>query len=153
MFTAIKAFFGGSYAYLAVGLLILALAGTVAFQWEQHKADAAQLDTEKLNTKAQAALVSQYREDLAEAQANADLQAQRARDLDKQVKERDARLKALDAEKRKISDAFDKLAGQAPQASQDCLSSDLPPSILEWLRDDGSGSDQDGSGKSPGNAH
>lgn len=163
MFTAIKAFFSGvtGYAYLAVGALVLALSGAVAYLWLWHKEDVAKLETKDQviankdkDIAAEKALTAQFRIDLGEAQAEAAFLAQRTRVLDSIIKDRDERLKDKDAEKKAIENAFEKLAAAAPKASQDCFASPLPPAVVEWLRSDGPVApsprkDENSSGKGP----
>lgn len=134
MLTAITAFLSGvkGYALLAVGVLILVLAGAVALQYEEHKADVAE------KTSLEGSLHT-LQQSLAQSEADKAALIQKQKELDQAVKERDARMKALNDAKRKLADELDGLKKTLPAPDQDCFSRDLPPSVLDLLRDSADG--------------
>jgi hypothetical protein len=129
MFTAIKAFFSGvtGYAYLAVGLLILALAGTVAFQYQQHKADVAQAEVAKQKYEGVSNALAQSEADKADL-------ARKAQTLDGLLTGQKRRADALQITNSKLADQLHALESTLPQADQDCSTRPLPDALLEWLR-------------------
>jgi len=132
---AIKAFFGGitGYAYLALGIVVLGLLGSVAFLWEVHKADKADLALAKQ-------AYSQISNALAQSEADkADL-ARQAQALDGLLAGQKKRADALQTSNSKLADQLHALQNTLPKEDQDCAARPLPPALLEWLRD---GSDRD----------
>jgi hypothetical protein len=122
------------YAYLAIGVVVLAVFGFIAFQWEQHKADVATIALDKKNAQI-------LTDALRQSEADKALLAQKARELDTAVQVRDQRLKALNDAKRKLADELDRIKATVPEEDKACLARPLPDGILDLLRDGPAGSD------------
>lgn len=123
------------YAYIALGVVVLSLLGSVAFLWELHQRDLAEAKAAKQNLD----FVSGA---LKESEADKAVLAQKARELDDAIQERDKRLKALNEAKRKLADELDRIKKTVPAEDQACLDRPLPSGILDLLRGS-TGGDQD----------
>lgn len=122
------------YVALGIGAFILLLMGSVAFLWQVHKTDIADLGLAKQAYK-------QISNALAESEADkADL-ARKAQALDEFLVAQRKRADALQLSNSKLADQLHALESTLPKADQDCATRPLPDSVLEWLRD-GSGSDE-----------
>lgn len=115
------------YALLGIGLVILALSGSVAFLWQVHKADKADIALEKERA-------NQLTEALKESEADKAVLARKAQELDAAVRVRDQRARELEATKRKLADELDALRKTLPAEDQSCFARPLPDAILEVLR-------------------
>lgn len=130
------------YASISLLVVLLGLAGWGYIEHQRAQIAEGHVQLAKQETKA----VERERDDLADKlgqseKQNADL-AQQQRELDAAIVEQQKRTQELEHEKAQLWEQFDKLAKTEPKADQDCLSRPLPPSILQWLRDDGpAGSD------------
>lgn len=122
MFSGVKL-----YALLGIGVVVVALSGSVAFLWQMHKADQASLALAKQNLETVSNALKQSEEDKA-------LLARKARELDAAIKVRDQRAKELEAAKSKLTNELDVLRKTLPAEDQECLTRDLPSGIADLLR-------------------
>ena len=138
------AFLSGAklYALIGIGVVILALAGAVAYQRQIHRADVAELaNIRKTN--------ADLTDALKQSEADKAVLAQKARELDSAIQERDQRLKALNDAKRKLADELDRIKKSVSPEDRSCLDRPLPDGILDLLRGSASG-DKDGTGNDSG---
>ena len=129
MFTGVK-------LYAAIGLLVL-IAGLAGWGYIEHqRAQIAEKDAEDFKRQRddlRAVVVQDEKEkkelvDRAEA-TDAIVAAQRETE------------RKLQDEKAQVWEQFDRVIASTPEADQGCARRDLPPSVSEWLRDDGPGGD------------
>ena len=120
---------GGIQLYALIGLVVVVSGLTLAVAY--YKNSAARADAE-------ATLARDQRDRAMNAVKEAQASIERlkaAKDaLDLAIVERDKRAKALEAARRALGKELDELRKTLPQADQDCLVRDLPPALLERLR-------------------
>jgi septal ring factor EnvC (AmiA/AmiB activator) len=127
---ALRAFFGGitGYAYLALGIVVLGLLGSVAFLWEVHKADAAEARASKQNLAFVTNALKQSEADKADL-------AREVERLNQAVKREQDIQAQLQKDKQALSRKLDELKPTLPKEDQSCLDRSLPAPLLDLLRD------------------
>lgn len=130
---------GSLYALVAAGVLAL---GCYALYQRSEAADA----------RADAAehLASQFKQDLAQSEADKAALKSRSRQLDETVKARDVRVGVLENEKRAIKGELENIKRSVGKEDQSCLDRALPDAFAERLLDGSDSHDKDGKGDSPG---
>jgi septal ring factor EnvC (AmiA/AmiB activator) len=113
------------YALAAIGLALLLATGYGLYQ----RGNAAVARAESAE-----AVAAQFKQDLAESEADKALLREMQKRLDSAVRERDARLKALQKTLGELDAEYEKLEKSVGKEDQDCLRRGLPDAFAERLR-------------------
>jgi hypothetical protein len=125
------------YVVAAVGLAFLGLGGYGAYQYQRAEAGQARAESAE-------SLAAQYRQDLAESEADKAALREDQRRLDAAIRARDLRLALLERAKRNLSDEYDRIKKTLGEADQSCLDRGLPDAFVERLRNESVDGDKDG---------
>lgn len=113
------------YVLAAIGLALLLMAGYGLYE----RGNAARSRAESAE-----ALVTQYKNDLAESEADKARLREMQKRLDVAVRERDRRYDELQKAKKALDGEYAKLRSQVDEADKACLDRDLPAAFADRLQ-------------------
>ena len=123
-------FLSGAKLYALIGIVAVICGLSLAVAYYRNSAERAEAEATLARDQRDHAIAA-----VKEAQETIERIERAKNELDKAIVERDKRAKALEAAKRKVANELAELKKSLPAEDVACLDRDLPPALLERLRE------------------